>query len=58
MRLIIGFFVYGFIFYLLWMFYPEVFQTLVSWAAHVYDFFHQIVQSVMEKLSSTPKPAA
>ena len=58
MRFIINFFIYGFIFFLIYLFFPEAFTTLVSWAGKVYDFFAGIIQSIKEKTGGTPtKPA-
>ncbi len=55
MRVIINFFVFGFIFYLIYIFFPDAFQTLVSWASAVYEFFHGLVQTVIEKTGGKPK---
>lgn len=49
MRFIINFFIFGFIFYLIYIFFPEAFQTLVSWASSVYDFFHGLFIKASEK---------
>lgn len=49
MRFIIGFFFFGFLFYLIYIFFPEAFQTLVSWAAGVYEFLRAAIQSIMER---------
>jgi hypothetical protein len=49
MRFIIGFFFFGFLFYLIYIFFPEAFQILVSWAAAVYDFFRDLFHSIVEK---------
>lgn len=52
MRFILNFFLFGFLFYLIYIFFPEAFQTLSSWAAHVYDYCRQLVQYVMDKVGS------
>lgn len=49
MRFILNFFIFGLIYFLIWMFFPEAFQTLVSWATQVYNFFHDAYISIMEK---------
>lgn len=51
MRFILNFFVFGFLFYLISIFFPDAFNTLVSWAASVYEFFHQIVMRIVEQFS-------
>lgn len=38
MRLILGFIFFGMLFFLIWHFFPEAFQVLVSWAQNVFDF--------------------
>jgi len=56
MRFIINFFIFGFIFYLIYLFFPEAFATLVSWAHQVYDFFHDLVIRMQERWYSTGAP--
>jgi hypothetical protein len=53
MRFIIGFFFFGFLFYLIYIFFPDAFQTLVSWAAHVYEFFRSLAITLHERISPT-----
>ncbi len=50
MRFIINFFLFGFLFYLISVFFPDAFSTLVSWAAHVYTFFHDLVMGIVERI--------
>lgn len=50
MRFIINFFLFGFLFYLISVFFPEAFQTLVSWAAHVYTFLSDMIHNISDKL--------
>lgn len=49
MRLILGFIFFGLLFYGLHLYAPNVFDTLVSWAAAIFDF----VQGLFTKLSET-----
>lgn len=51
MRFILNFFLFGFLFYLISVFFPEAFSTLVSWAAGIYGFFHGLVAQIMDKIS-------
>lgn len=53
MRFLINFFIFGFIFFLIYLFFPEAFATLVSWAQRVYDFFHDIVMRIQERWNTT-----
>lgn len=58
MRFIIGFIFFGLLFYAIWFYFPETFQTLVSWVAKIFDFIHQAVESIAEKINSnTSHPA-
>lgn len=50
MRFIINFFLFGFLFYLISVFFPEAFQTLVSWAGSVYTFVSDLVHNISDKL--------
>lgn len=50
MRFILNFFLFGILFYLIYIFFPEAFNTLVSWAGAVYGFFHDIIMGIVEKV--------
>jgi hypothetical protein len=58
MRFIFNFFFFGILFYLIWMFFPDAFLTLVSWADHVVAFFRDLIMGVADKVQhakpSTP----
>lgn len=67
MRFIWNFFFFGILFYLIWMFFPDAFMTLVSWANHVVAFFKDLFTSLWEKIhpyfrsapeTPAPKPEA
>lgn len=49
MRFILSFFLFGFLFYLIYVFFPEAFSTLVSWAEYVYVFFHDLFINVYDR---------
>jgi hypothetical protein len=51
MRFIWNFFFFGFIFYLIWLFFPDAFQTLISWANYLYGFLHDLVLKAIERFS-------
>lgn len=53
MRVIINFFIYGFIFFLIYLFFPEAFTTLVEWARKTYEFFAGLVQTVKDKTTGS-----
>ena len=54
MRFILNFFFFGILFYLIWMFFPEAFKTLISWADEVVAFFKGLIQSAAEKARKPP----
>jgi len=62
MRFLLNFLFYGILFYLIWMFFPEGFKTLVSWADQIVAFFQGLFHVAAEKVRGTPvetvKPAA
>lgn len=55
MRFLLNFFFFGLLFFLIYLFFPEAFQTLVSWANDVYIFFRDLILSISEKIGH-PKP--
>lgn len=52
MRFILGFICYGILFYLIYLFFPDAFFTLVSWANSatelLKDFYSQLAGKVQE----------
>jgi hypothetical protein len=58
MRFIIGFIFFGLLFYAIWFYFPEAFQTLVAWAAKFFEFIRHLVENVTEKVSSTTSHGA
>lgn len=50
MRFVFNFFFFGIIFYLIWMFFPDAFLTLVGWADHVVAFFRDLFMGVSDKI--------
>lgn len=57
MRFILNFFIFGFIFYLIYIFFPEAFNTLVSWANSVYDFLSNLIRMAIDKMSPNRPPS-
>ncbi len=49
MRFIFNFFFFGILFYLIWMFFPDAFKTLMAWADQLVAFFRDFFNSVSEK---------
>ncbi|MBA3957446.1 MAG: hypothetical protein H0X51_03495 [Parachlamydiaceae bacterium] len=56
MRFILNFFLFGFLFFLIWIFFPEAFHILLSWAQSVYDFFADLVPNGADSVKDTPSP--
>lgn len=54
MRFILNFFLFGILFYLIYVFFPDAFHTLVSWADTVYNFFRDIILGIKEKVGTQP----
>lgn len=57
MRFILNFFFFGLLFYLIWMFFPEAFMTLVNWANHVVLFFRDLFMGISDKVQHHTNPA-
>jgi hypothetical protein len=51
MRFILNFIFFGLIFFLIYLYFPEAFATLVSWASQVWDFIVKIFKIVIDKLN-------
>lgn len=49
LRFILNFFLFGILFYLIYLFFPDAFQTLVSWAHQVYEFFREVFAQISER---------
>lgn len=58
MRFIFYFIFFGLLFYIISLYFPEAFHTLVSWAAKVYEFLYNLVAGFIEKLNSFSTPKA
>jgi len=49
MRFILNFFFFGILFYLIYLFFPDAFHTLVSWADRVYEFLKDLFMTLSER---------
>lgn len=58
MRFILNFFFFGLLFYLIWMFFPDAFQTLVGWANQVFAFFKDLFMGISDKIQHHQAPPA
>ena len=57
MRLILGFIFFGLLFYAIWIYFPDAFAVLVSWAAKIFNFFEELWNSLVGH-SSPPPPSS
>lgn len=55
-RFILNFIFFGVLFYAISLFFPDAFQTLVSWAGKVYTFIVDIVVAIIDWISELTKP--
>ncbi len=57
MRFILHFIFYGLLFYAIYLFFPEAFTKLVSWAGDAFNFIksavEQLIQSIQNAKSSS-----
>ena len=53
MRFIWNFIFFGILFYLIWMFFPDAFLTMVGWANHVVVFFKELLMGLWDKFQHT-----
>lgn len=52
LRFIVNFFLFGFIFYMIHLFFPEAFATLVSWAGGAFTWVKGIYHSLVSTAAS------
>lgn len=51
MRFIFNFIFFGILFYLIYLFFPDAFHKLVSWADEIYAFFRDLTIQMIEKFN-------
>lgn len=51
MRFIFNFIFFGLLFFIIWQYFPDAFSTLVSWAASVFNFLKDTIQTIIHKLT-------
>lgn len=56
MRFIFNFFLFGFLFYLIYVYFPDAFHTLVSWANAAFDFLKTWITELIHKFNATKAP--
>ena len=58
LRFILNFILFGILFYLIYVYFPDTFLTLVSWADQIYTFFKELFIQLYEKMQSVKIPEA
>lgn len=58
MRFIFNFIFFGILFYLIYVFFPDAFAKLVSWADVIYTFFRDLGIRIMEKIQGSGEAPA
>jgi hypothetical protein len=53
MRFILGFIFFGLLFYGIWLYFPEAFDTLVRWASNTFAFFQELFQKATGKIEKS-----
>ena len=56
-RFIFNFIFFGVLFYAIWLFFPDAFNTLASWAAKVYEVIVDLATAVIDYVSELTKPS-
>lgn len=56
LRLIIGFIFFGFLFYVLSVYFPEAFQAVVSWMKQGFDAIRELIEKLVGKVNKTASP--
>ena len=50
MRFIFNFIFFGILFYIIYLFFPDAFQTLVSWVSQIYTFLRDLIMQLVKKV--------
>ena len=59
MRFIFNFIFFGFLFFLIWHFFPDAFNKLVSWADQAFIWLSNVITQLLEKVpapTNIPEP--
>lgn len=56
MRFILNFFFFGLLFYLIYLFFPDAFQTLVSWANQAYSYIRDVFLNLSGRVHPSNAP--
>lgn len=56
MRFIFNFIFFGILFYLIAIYFPEPFHTLVSWADAIVSFVKETFNAIMDKIAAMRTP--
>lgn len=56
LRLLLSFIFFGLLFYAIWLYAPEQFAVMVSWAAKGFDWLHGVIEQLSGRLDH-PAPS-
>lgn len=56
MRFIIHLILFALLAYALWLYLPDVFQTIVSWIGQIFDWMRGLIEQLTGKKPATPTP--
>lgn len=54
-RFLFNFILFGLLFYALWVFFPDAFNKLTSWAAGLFTYISDFVERVTHDLNKKPE---
>lgn len=58
MRFIIGFVFFALLFYAIWVYFPEAFNTLLTWDASVFNYLKDGINSILHPGAAPAPPPA
>jgi len=57
LRFVFNFIFFGVLFYAIWLFFPDAFEKMVSWAGSIYNFLVDIILKIVNLVSDFTKPS-
>ncbi len=56
MRFILNFIFFALLFYAIYFFFPDAFQTMVTWVRDTFAFIKAGIEEIVQKYHGTPPP--
>ncbi len=57
-RFLFNFFLFGLLFYMIWLFFPDAFATLVGWVSKVFEYLRELFNQVSGQMQKNTNPEA